>query len=216
MRKQLCATASRRGLLTGAIIIGSSIIFAKTMSPSTSVLADGDMFDGVQYGFMVSVDKCVGCGICIAACRKYNELTGDAPDRRRLTSVVDSRGFRGFVSTSCMHCAEPSCLVACPAGAITKGAAGIVSVDRDSCIGCKYCFQACPYAVPRYSSVAMDKCDCCLGAGIEPGKTPYCVRNCKFDALQYGPIDELVAKATDAVQVGQANDPSCWLVGARR
>ena len=71
----------------------------------------------------------------------------------------------------------------CPAGAISKDAHGIVKVNPDVCIGCKYCFQACPYEVPKYNSVSMDKCDCCQGSGVAIGEDPYCVRACKFGAL---------------------------------
>ena len=105
----------------------------------------------------------------------------------------------------------------CPAGAITKGDAGIVSTNKDVCIGCKYCFEACPYGVPNYNSVAMDKCDCCLDAGVAPGEEPYCVRACKFGALEYGPLDDLYALAEKqgktAVPVGEAGAPSCLLIG---
>ena len=65
----------------------------------------------------------------------------------------------------------------------------------------------------------MDKCDCCLGAGVAPGDTPYCVQACIFDALKYGPVDELRAEAEARglapVPVGEACGPNCLLVGER-
>lgn len=45
-----------------------------------------------------------------------------------------------------------------------------VEINPDVCIGCKYCFQACPYEVPKYNSVSMDKCDCCQGSGVAIGE----------------------------------------------
>ena len=118
-----------------------------------------------------------------------------------------------------MHCADPNCLRVCPAGAISKGEAGIVSVDPDRCIGCKYCFQACPYGVPKYNGVSMDKCDCCLGSGVAPGDTPHCVSACGFGALTYGAMEELQAEATrrhaEAAPVGEECGPSCLLVTER-
>ena len=76
--------------------------------------------------------------------------------------------------------------------------------------------RKCPYEVPRYNSVAMDKCDCCLGAGVPAGGTPHCVRACKFDALRYGPLDDLLASAGGkAVPIAEPNDPSCLVIGTR-
>lgn len=163
----------------GAVGAGSSA-FAEDAAPGANGPGVGD----VQYGFLVDLGKCVNCELCIEACRRENRLSDDTPDRRRITLFVNAKGENVTLSTSCMHCGEPSCLRVCPAGAISKGDAGIVSVDQERCIGCKYCFQACPYEVPRYNSVAMDKCDCCLGAGVPAGETPHCVRACKFDALR--------------------------------
>lgn len=105
----------------------------------------------------------------------------------------------------------------CPAGAISKDAHGIVKVNPDECIGCKYCFQACPYEVPKYNSVSMDKCDCCQGSGVAIGEDPYCVRACKFGALQFGPLDELMELTNhSAVPVAQANGPSCLVLGTEK
>ena len=103
----------------------------------------------------------------------------------------------------------------CPAGAISKDEHGVVKVDPDLCIGCKYCYQACPYEVPQYNSVSMDKCDCCQKAGVALGEEdPYCVRACKFGALKFGPLDELLeATNGSAVPIAELNDPSCLVLG---
>lgn len=211
---------SRRGLIKGGLAIGSCIIFGGAVAATgvgTAQAAGNGSLANVQYGFLIDLNKCMGCENCVAACRHFNNLSADTPNRRIVHSFVNSRGENVYSSTSCMHCADPSCLRACPAGAITKGDAGIVSVDKDRCIGCKYCYQACPYEVPHYNSVAMDKCDCCLGAGIAPGETPYCVQNCKFGALRYGSMESLkeYAKGT-AVPIGEPNGPSCLVVGEGR
>ena len=68
-----------------------------------------------------------------------------------------------------------------------------MTVDHDRCIGCKYCYQACPFGVPHYTSAGMDKCDLCLEAGVALGEAPNCVQACKFRALHFGTIDDLVA-----------------------
>ncbi|WP_302390876.1 4Fe-4S dicluster domain-containing protein [Eggerthella sinensis] len=208
---------SRRTLVKGALALGASAVIVGGAVAPRRALAEGgssaaDGADaGVQYGFLVYASKCVNCEKCVVACRQQNGLADETPDRRRITVVANDKGEKMSVSTSCMHCVKPSCERVCPAGAISKGACGIVSVDKNVCIGCKYCYQACPYDVPRYSAEAMDKCDCCLGAGIEPGDKPYCVRACIFNALKYGPIEELKELAPDAVVVASFNDPSCLI-----
>ena len=107
-----------------------------------------------------------------------------------------------------MHCADPACATVCPAGAITKGEAGIVSVNPDRCIGCKYCYQACPFSVPQYNSQSMVKCDCCLGNGVKPGETPHCAEACNFGALHFGMVSDLLEKCPDAVVVDASTAPS--------
>lgn len=214
-------TLSRRGFVKGGIVIGSSVIFAGAVA-GTAIGADeaaqNTVAEGVQYGFLVNISKCVGCRNCVAACRKGNDLSEDTPDRRVVSAYSNDKDIDIYVSTACMHCAEPSCERVCPSGAITKGDAGIVSTNKDRCIGCKYCYQACPYGVPNYNSVAMDKCDCCLDVGITPGETPFCVQACMFNALKYGPMEELLEMAHgEAKPVGEENNPSCLLtkVGGR-
>lgn len=210
---------SRRTLVKGAFALGASaVIVGGIMAPRRATASDDasvadEANAGVQYGFLVDASRCVNCEKCIDACRQQNGLSDETPDRRRITVIVNAKREKVSVSTSCMHCAQPSCERVCPAGAISKGACGIVSVDQSSCIGCKYCYQACPYDVPRYNAETMDKCDCCLAAGIEPGDTPYCVQACIFNALKYGPIEELKEQAPDAVVLASANDPSCLIRG---
>ena len=165
-----------------------------------------------QYGFLIDVSKCVGCRNCVDACRKRNHLTEDTPDRRHVEEYWNSRREKVYVSTSCMHCADPNCVRVCPAGAISKGACGIVSVAKDKCIGCKYCFAACPYEVPSYDSEGMDKCDGCKTAGLPAGSEPYCVQACKFGALKWGAIDALRGRYVGARSIGEPGNPSCLIL----
>lgn len=217
MRDDMLVT--RRALLRGTVLVGTSALMV-CGAASQKALADGAVVEGgengkTQYGFLVDMSKCVDCRKCVEACRRENDLSADTPDRRKITKYVNKKKETVTISTSCMHCGTPSCMVVCPAGAITKDGKGIVSVDKSVCIGCKYCYQACPYEVPHYNSEAMDKCDCCLNAKepIPAGGTPYCVRACKFDALRYGPIEELKAQAGEGVRpIAAVNDPSCLLV----
>lgn len=214
-------SVTRRMLLqasaTGACALVLGGIFASDAQAHAEERSSRAAGDGARYGFLVGLARCVGCGRCVEACRQNNHLSDDTPDRRRVATYKRQRGKSFFASTSCMHCAEPSCMNACPAGAIWKDTGGAVRVDVELCIGCKYCYQACPYEVPRYNSVSMDKCDFCLGSGLPLGEDPYCVRACKFGALKFGPLDELMESSNgSAVPIAQANDPSCLLLGTEQ
>lgn len=212
---------TRRAMLCTSIAGGAALALGAVSSGEASAHEPSDtVSEGActQYGFLVAVSRCSGCGRCVEACRKENGLSDDTPDRRVVSAFQRERGRTFFASTSCMHCAEPSCMDVCPAGAILKDGNGVVRVDSDRCIGCKYCYQACPYGVPHYNSVAMDKCDCCQASGVVLGEEdPYCVRACKFGALKFGPIDELASAMGDAVvPIAEANNPSCLVLGVGR
>lgn len=107
------------------------------------------------------------------------------------------------LSISCNHCAEPACLPACPAKAISKEPEfGAVIVDSEKCIGCGTCAKVCPWGAPQFfedlslSSIGdpkhpkMTKCDLCIDR-IKMGLKPACVASCIGRALECGPIDEL-------------------------
>ena len=164
-----------------------------------------------QLGFYVELDKCVQCHACEVACKSFNDV--DLNVKRRRVMQIWSGGFPEVntvgVSLSCMHCGQPACMEVCPAGAISKRAEdGIVVVDQDKCIGCHYCFFACPFGVPQYGDDGtMDKCNLCLER-LEQGMEPSCVKTCPADALHYGTMEELADLAREKVAqrlVGSTN-----------
>lgn len=162
-----------------------------------------------QYGFYVDTDKCIKCWACEIACKQWNGIQAGTVARRKVHEVTTGtfpNVTRKFVSLSCMHCANPACASVCPAGAITKREEdGIVVVDKSKCIGCHYCFMACPFGVPQYTDEGMEKCDCCIGNGVTPGDTPHCVMSCPTQALQFGEMADLgdaVSQMTAAEIVG--------------
>jgi len=94
---------------------------------------------------------------------------------------------REFISTGCNHCDSPACIASCPEDAISKRAAdGIVLIDQDKCIGCRYCTFACPYGAPRIDSSTgkVSKCTMCVHR-IDAGLNPACSDACLTGALQY-------------------------------
>lgn len=155
----------------------------------------------MQMGFYFDQTKCVGCYACDYVCKLHYALAPDVHWRRILW--INSDKPLCFVSLPCMHCEEPPCVEQCPAGAITKRAKdGIVVVDQDKCSGkdnCDMCVQACPYDIPQFgpeSNAKMSKCNFCLDR-IEEDKKPWCVIMCNQAALDFGPLDELIARYGD-------------------
>lgn len=195
---------SRRAALGGALAIGASTLVASQVDFADEKAfaqngADADepgsaADESAQYGFLFKAKNCIDCGECVSACRLWSRTPESAEARRTVTPYTTKTGKEVFISTSCMHCAVPACASVCPAGAIAKGEGGIVTVNKDRCIGCKYCYQACPYGVPHYTATGMDKCDYCLGNGVALGDEPHCVHACKVKALFYGTLDDLIAE----------------------
>jgi Fe-S-cluster-containing dehydrogenase component len=132
--------------------------------------------------------KCIGCHSCEVACQLENDAPPGLPLRHVHTHVSGKLPDSGvhFVSTACFHCADPSCVSACPAGAIHRRPDGVVEHLRIKCIGCGYCIQSCPFGVPQFSTAqhVMRKCNFCIQR-IDCGKTPACVAKCTSGALTY-------------------------------
>jgi Fe-S-cluster-containing dehydrogenase component len=170
---------------------------------------------GEQWGFYFDPNECMGCSACAIACKNRHGTDEGQVDWRRV-ETVSSGTFPDYqetnVSLSCMHCEDAPCEKVCPTDAIKKRESdGIVTVDREACIGCGYCGWACPYGAPQYGDDGlMQKCNLCLdkGPGSGDGETskndqeeplePACVDECVGDALDAGPVGELVDKASDA------------------
>lgn len=156
----------------------------------------------MQIGFYFDQTRCTGCDVCIVACKDWHDVPAGPASWRRVATIEEGSFpdlFVTFLATSCYHCAEPACVVACPSNAITKRAEdGIVVVDREKCWGkdqCDLCLQACPYQSPQFGSEPngkMQKCNLCLDR-LEEGKKPICIDSCPMRALDAGPLEELQA-----------------------
>ncbi len=160
-----------------------------------------------QLGFYVDTAKCTGCKTCQLSCKDENDLKVNVNWRRvyeytgggwfqHQDGTFDQNVFTYYTSISCNHCAEPACTKACPTGAMHKRANdGLVVVDGNVCVGCRYCEMACPYGAPQYDAEkkVMTKCDGCYDR-VEVGKMPICVGSCPMRALDFGPMDALRAR----------------------
>ena len=144
--------------------------------------------------FLFDSNKCTGCQACELACTIENQL--DAFSWRQVTTLNEARhaGVPTIhLSLACNHCAEPPCMEHCPALAYGKDpVTGLVSLDAELCIGCKYCSWACPYDAPRFDAGAgvMTKCTFCEHRQAE-GREPACVEQCPTGALGFGDLAHL-------------------------
>lgn len=204
-------SVTRRAFLGCAAAGAASVVLtsAKTAEASEDRTIDRER----TVGFWVKASRCVNCGECVKACdRHHPEIVCVGRSRRKVEPYTTGSGKEVYISTSCMHCADPSCASVCPAHAITKRADGIVTVDHDRCIGCKYCYQACPYSVPHYGHDGMDKCDFCASLGVRAGTAPRCVQACPMGALNAGWIKDIIVQSEGrAVKLEASSDPSMYL-----
>lgn len=173
-----------------------------------------------RYGMAIDLSRCIGCNTCAVACKVSNNLPKDV-----WWNVVHTEG-RDFADTSkgtyggemqlswlpvnCMHCENAVCEEVCPTGATVKRDDGIVTVDEETCIGCKSCMEACPYDVRRlienepeyylelpigdpaaksHKGGTVEKCDFCAGS-IDRGEKPACMELCPGRARYWGDLDD--------------------------
>ncbi|KJS87197.1 MAG: 4Fe-4S ferredoxin [Peptococcaceae bacterium BICA1-8] len=101
---------------------------------------------------LINLDQCIGCNACTIACKQENHT----PPGVQYNIVLKKRTDRypQFIERNlprpCMHCEKPPCVKVCPVGATKKRKDGIVDIDYNKCIGCRYCLTACPYGARSY------------------------------------------------------------------
>lgn len=211
-RREFLKQSGKYILLTGA----AAAVFDRVMAgePATT-----DRYQSSEHwwAFMIDVEKCIGCGSCVRACKTENNVSLESAyfrtwvERYHVTPEnpmhpeVDSPngGYNGFperytandgaknffVPKMCNHCADSPCEQVCPVGATFRSPDGVVLVDKSYCLGCRYCVQACPYGC-RYidpKTHTVDKCTLCYHR-ITKGLTTACAENCPTGARQLGDL----------------------------
>ena len=111
----------------------------------------------MRYAMAVDLDRCIGCRTCAVICKGHHAqpegiwwnrvFVPGAPEYG--TSVLNEEGQprMEFLPVSCQHCDDAPCQSVCPTGATYTDENGVVLVDFERCIGCRYCMTACPYGV---------------------------------------------------------------------
>ncbi len=181
------------------------------------VVGDGYRPADHRWGMGLDISKCIGCGRCVDACKKENNVPLEPfffrtwVERYRILSkgetLIDSPGgaidsFRAdapedtvlrsfFVPKLCNQCEHAPCVQVCPVGATFSTPDGVVLVDAEHCVGCRYCIQACPYGA-RFlhpETRTAEKCTFCYHR-VTKGLAPACVEACPTQARVFGEVEK--------------------------
>lgn len=157
-----------------------------------------------RYAIVVDLDRCIGCHGCEVACKVENDIAlGEYWNK-----VIDRGPFGEypnlemyFLPVMCQQCENAPCTNVCPTGASYRDPeTGIVLVNKEQCVGCKYCMMACPYGVRSWNEQerVVEKCTLCAHL-TRDGELPMCVRTCSAGARFYGDLDEFDSDAAKAL-----------------
>ena len=183
--------------------------------------------ENVLFGYAFNISKCKGYMDCVSACvEENNQDRASQMEYIRIHEMKDGKGFNFseaddnyyhevpaeghfYMGTQCFHCDNPPCVEVCPVQATWKEPDGIVVVDYDWCVGCRYCMAACPYDGRRFNwkkpevpkeeinknqhylgnrlrkKGVMEKCTFCIQRS-RMGKNPACVEACPTGARIFG------------------------------
>jgi Fe-S-cluster-containing dehydrogenase component len=184
---------------------------------------------GVIFGYGLDLSRCIGCRRCVYACVEENNQSRDPQIHwisvlrfkkgEKWVDLVESEKYYNpekvpeegyfYMPVQCQQCKNPPCVRACPTQATWKEPDGIVVIDYNWCIGCRYCMAACPYGArhfnwtdpgrksgeinpqthylgnrPRYKGV-VEKCTFCIQR-TRNGRYPACVEACPVGARKFG------------------------------
>lgn len=168
---------------------------------------------GKKFVMVIDLSRCKNLKKCQSACNHMHFLE---PDQSwvKVHSMQDAENSAPYWQpTICMHCDEPPCVKVCPVDATFKRQDGIVSIDSDRCVGCRFCMAACPYstrifnwdepelpaevAKQKYSCETsvpqkkgtVGKCDFCPDM-VRKGELPHCVSACPNGVFMFGDLNE--------------------------
>ena len=156
-----------------------------------------------QKNFIIDVDKCTGCNLCVVACKDEHVDSSYAPwskpqpegghfwmNVKAIERGTIPRVRMTFLPTMCQHCEEAPCIPACPEGAIKTRDDGLIWIDGDKCTGCGDCQPSCPYDV-IYKNDDLNIAQKCTGCShrVDEGELPRCVDVCPHEAIKFSQAD---------------------------
>lgn len=173
-----------------------------------------------RYGMVIDLKKCIGCHFCSVACKTENGIgqgswshVDTVGESRTDTATGEYPNLKMvYLPVLCMHCQDAPCVEVCPTGACYQREDGIVMVDYDKCVGCRYCIVACPYQARYYNEErggyfaaepasgekpgyqphklgVTEKCTLCVHR-VEREQNPACVEVCPMGARIFGDLDD--------------------------
>ena len=183
-------TFIKLALATTALLSGIELVKGKEITKKASEAKEEKL-----WGLVIDLRKCVRCGRCVTACKEKNKLPEHVFFNKMMKVRISGREYE--LPASCMHCRRPPCMYVCPTGATYRREDGIVLVDYDICIGCRYCVAACPYLarvpneeeLPLFPKGVVIKCNFCVDL-IDAGKVPACVAACPYGARIFGNLKD--------------------------
>ena len=178
-----------------------------------------------QYGFVIDQRKCIGCHACTVACKAENEVP--LGSYRTWVKYVEKGRYpevrRHFTVLRCNHCDAAPCVEICPVVALHKRPDAIVDLDRDLCIGCRACMQACPYDALYLNedTGTAEKCHYCAHR-TELGLEPACVVVCPEEAIVAGDVADATSEIATLIReqpvqqrrLEKGTRPRAWYVDA--
>jgi molybdopterin-containing oxidoreductase family iron-sulfur binding subunit len=197
------------GIGAGAVAIlafGSKFLADKIVPAASDPRLQGSSAD--SWVMLIDLDKCDGCGKCTTACQQAHYVPA-GQTWIQVYQVQDEKGGSYFLPRPCFNCRNAPCLKVCPVGATYADPDGIIMVDQNRCIGCRYCMAACPYNArffnwtePKYPPEALAhpyspeepwpthkgvvmKCMFCAHHARK-GELPECAEGCPMGAIYFG------------------------------
>ncbi len=171
-------------------------------------------FPNRKFVMVIDLARCKNAKQCVSACNKNHFVTGDNAWLKVYKMQDNPQSSPYWMPSLCQHCDKPACVKVCPVDATFKRRDGIVLIDNERCIGCRFCMAACPYSVrvfnwsePEQGEVVanmeytpdhagapsvrgtVDKCDFCPHM-IAKEKLPHCVSACPNGVYFFGDMYE--------------------------